>query len=160
MGYLRLETGIVLTLSTGHIRRETAKALENEAKCNNNEIPLVVYEKGEYGWFINVPDDFDYEEIELPSDLKRCIDLAKENSCDWLCLDRDGVILPTLLIYDWSEEKEFKLLLNICGGWAEEAFVVYAINEDDAYEKGMQAIYNVLKHLPVVVNYYVEVCDE
>lgn len=89
----RLEIHKMLVLSTAHITRETAEKLENDAYA------LSTYPREEYGWFIYIP--YDWDEYELPEDLKACIKLAKNNNCVWLCLDCDGLTTHNLPVYDW-----------------------------------------------------------
>lgn len=98
---MKYEISKMLTLSTAHISEETAVMLEREVKYGVNDIPLSIYNKAEFGWFIYVSEY--YKDIEdIPEDLMSCLDLAKENECDWLCLDCDGIIVPELPTYDWD----------------------------------------------------------
>lgn len=93
-----LEIAQMLTLSTAHIKEETADFLDNE------DYALVVYPKSEYGWFILADlDSLSEEELSLiPNDLMAVIQFAKENGCSWLCLDRDGSEIEQLPVYDWQ----------------------------------------------------------
>lgn len=105
-----MELTTMLTISTAHIRQETAQLLALESEKNDNiELP-VVYKKGDFGYFIHVDEDYLVEDdegvmipayAEVPDDLHACILLALENHCGWLCIDRDGseVDLPT---YEWE----------------------------------------------------------
>jgi hypothetical protein len=93
------EIAKMLTLSTAHISEETANKLNVKIIYGMNYIPLPIYNKDGYGWFIFVSED--YNELNLPDDLKKCLDLATENECEWLCLDCDGLIVPNLPTYDW-----------------------------------------------------------
>lgn len=85
----------VLTLSTCHIREETARALD---ECAYTE--LVIYKKERFGWWIYIPRYWQDIIKNVPDDLAACIELAADNCCEWLCLDRDGKVedLPS---YDW-----------------------------------------------------------
>lgn len=96
-----MEISRMLTLSTAHITEETAIGLTAAAKNMDSSIDLCVYEKGEYGFLIHIPD----EEYEAPSDLRDCIELADNNHCQWLCLDRDGDVTEKLHVYAWGQEK-------------------------------------------------------
>ena len=92
----------MITLSTAHISEETARKLERDIKHGTNYVPLPVFNKAEYGWFICISSYLEMlNEIELPEDLKACCLLATENDCEWLCLDCDGIIVPDLSIYEW-----------------------------------------------------------
>lgn len=57
-----------------------------------------VYPKGEYGWWIHIPQNMRRE--TLSKDLADCIDLAVNNDCRWLCLDRDAG-KTSLPAYEW-----------------------------------------------------------
>lgn len=87
----------IITLSTRHIRPETAKSLDYE--LNNDAMFIVVYAKEDFGWFIKVPEDFN--EIDVPYDLMQCLLFARDLGCSWLCLDRDGQELYYLPRYFW-----------------------------------------------------------
>lgn len=80
----------MLTLSTAHIRPETANLLETEPETNH--MCLSVYQKladGEScGWFIYLGRPGTARHI--PADLHACMRLARSNDCGILCLDRDG----------------------------------------------------------------------
>jgi hypothetical protein len=90
----------ILTLSTAHVTSETC----NEYLPFGN--PLTAYPKGEYGWFIfaGEPDAYHHErkvEGDVPADLMAALDLARQQGCDWLCLDRDGDETEELPTFDW-----------------------------------------------------------
>ena len=81
----------MLVLSTGHLTEET---------CN---LFLADYEgpawrKGDYGWFVYVPEDVD---DELPPDLTACLALAREKGAFWIMFDRDEAQVDELPAYDW-----------------------------------------------------------
>ena len=99
-----LEIDKMITISTGHISKHTALALEREVKycLNEIEIPLSIYIKAEFGWFIFIPDNSEFEEGRIPDDLTDCINFAKKHNCKWLCLDCDGLIMSELKTYDWN----------------------------------------------------------
>lgn len=90
------EIAKMLTISTGHVSRETAAKLEHGGACF-----LSIFAKGEYGWFIFVARDDD-SMGGAPPDLAACIAKARALGCDWLCLDRDGDELDGLPVYDWE----------------------------------------------------------
>lgn len=97
-----LEIDKMLTLSTAHITKETADLLEREVKYLLDKIPLAIYNKAEFGWFIHVPDEYYLEKELVPNDLLECVNIAIKYNCKWLCLDCDGLIIPELKIYDWD----------------------------------------------------------
>lgn len=88
----------MLTISTEHITPETAEKLNKEPDANN--MSLCVYEKAEFGWFIHIPEDMDDCE-QVPDDLRRCIEFADEQGCEWLCIDCDGETVDELPLHEW-----------------------------------------------------------
>lgn len=34
-------------------------------------------------------------------DLRACIEFAVESGCQWLCFDRDGLVMKELPMYEW-----------------------------------------------------------
>ena len=92
-----MEISKILTISTAHITEETARLLDLEPK--NNDMWLTVYNKSNFGWFMYVHKDLD--DRNIPDDLRKCLEFAKENDCDWLCLDCDADIVDGLDEYEW-----------------------------------------------------------
>lgn len=90
----KLEIDKMLTISSFHISGETSEFLDDESRAE-----LVVYGKATFGWFIVV--DHAATEENVPDDLKRVLDLAREKGCAWLCLDQDANILEELPEYNW-----------------------------------------------------------
>lgn len=96
-----LEIAKMLTLSTAHITPETAKRLDKFVERGERSDDLdgiVAYGKADYGWFIFVGDA---KTRGLPADLKYLVNVAYNNDCLWLCLDRDGDTVDDLISYDW-----------------------------------------------------------
>lgn len=85
-----MEKHNMLALSTGHLTQKTICNMEN----------FIAYEKGEYGWFVYVPEIMDT--YEMPKDLDNCIQFARNNGCDWIMFDRDVETIDSLQIYDWD----------------------------------------------------------
>ena len=54
--------------------------------------------KGDYGWFVYVPEDVDGE---LPSDLTACLALARQKGAFWMMFDRDEAQIDDVPAYDW-----------------------------------------------------------
>lgn len=81
----------MLTISTGHISKETAGLLDIA------EMEIAAYRKGDYGWFVTCWDLDD----TLPDDLRTCTEYAEKNGCDWLCFDCDGPVVDDLPVYHW-----------------------------------------------------------
>lgn len=93
----KLDIAKILTLSTAHIKPETATMLDNEP--NTDDLGLSVYNKAGYGWFIYIDSVIDDAFDHLPQDLTACIAFAKKQECEWLCLDADGEEIEELNIY-------------------------------------------------------------
>ena len=91
MRHIEIEN--ILTISTSHITEETAAVLEN--------MELVVYKKGNCGWFIYV-DSANAIMDTIPNDLKECLGFAKSLRCNILCLDSDGPIVENMGVYSWQ----------------------------------------------------------
>lgn len=81
-----------LVLSTGHITLETSVYLSNAPD-------LIVYAKGDVGWWVFVVDSQFYPDI--PEDLKLLLKYANHAGCDWLMLDRDGPVFEQFPAYEW-----------------------------------------------------------
>ena len=85
----KLDIAKILTLSTAMLDTEP----------NTDYLGLSVYNKAGYGWFIYIDSVIDDAFDHLPEDLKACIVFAKEQECEWLCLDTDGEEIEELTIY-------------------------------------------------------------
>ena len=98
---MKLDITRCLTIATSHITEETETNLRNDLWCCQMEIS--VYEKCEYGYWIwcNNIDLSGESFARLPKDLRACVKLAKENNCEWLCLDCDGCEVESLPTYMW-----------------------------------------------------------
>ena len=101
-----MEIAKMLTISTAHIRKETAEFIDKVCE-DNNLSNLGVYNKTakyigsieHYGWFIYC--NVDLPDLNVPKDLLKVMCFARDNNCDWLCLDRDGEIIDGLDEYEW-----------------------------------------------------------
>ena len=93
-----MEIARMWTLSTAHISRETDQWLTEQSKEPTEG--LCIYEKT-CGHFIHVPDDFDFEEMNLPKDIETIIAFAIGCDFDWICLDCDGDIETMFPTYKW-----------------------------------------------------------
>ena len=93
-----MEIARMWTLSTAHISRETDKWLIGQVKEPTEG--LCVYKKTG-GYFVYVPDDFDYEEMNLPEDIETIIAFAIGCGVHWICLDSDGPIENGFKTYEW-----------------------------------------------------------
>lgn len=101
----KIEISKMLTISTAHIRKSTRQSLYFAAANSiHNDLndDIIVYKKGEYGWFLyidNIKDVCDTID-NVPCDLLDCIKLTIDVGADILCLDADGEILSCLAKYD------------------------------------------------------------
>lgn len=88
-----MESHNMLALSTGHLTEETADELMTIDG-------IIAYEKGEFGFFVYVPDD-DEEFHDQPADIHECIEFAHNNGYDWIMFDRDVETINELPVYEW-----------------------------------------------------------
>ena len=93
-----MEISRMWTLSTAHITKETDRWLTEQSK--EPTVGLSVYEKTG-GHFVYVPNDLDYEEMNLPEDIETIIAFAIGCEINLICLDSDGPIEKMFLTYKW-----------------------------------------------------------
>lgn len=86
-----------LTLSTAHIPYADAKWLDVYETGDQQNI--IVYPKGDYGWFIYATGDFEPDQV--PQALRDCLNKATEMGCVGVVLDGDAGTLDGLPTYDW-----------------------------------------------------------
>ena len=97
-----------LDISTIHITFQDSKILQSHA-ASKDLGDLIVYEKGEYGWFIYVSlDRSDFKEwIEpmqaagLSDDFLNIVRFAHRHKCKWIEMDRDGAQYDKLPTHEW-----------------------------------------------------------
>ena len=87
----------ILTVSTGHISKKTRDFLTRVAH-SKTYFPIAVYEKGNCGFYLYVPDEID---DTVPVELKHLLQITKSLGCAILCLDNDGNILPNVEYFNW-----------------------------------------------------------
>lgn len=85
-----------LELSTAHITESTANLIKKEP--NKNNLTLSVFPLSVFGYLINVTPTFN---TAIPKDLNDCINLAKENNCEWIMFDSDIDPIDDLPKYEW-----------------------------------------------------------
>lgn len=88
-----------MEISTAHISPETNEYLM--AMIEDGDFMLHLFHTG-YGFLINVPYG-DKWYTDLPLDLKRCLEFARENDCKWLHLDCEGDVIDDLKEYIWDK---------------------------------------------------------
>ncbi len=95
-----MEKHTMIALSTAHIAEATVEFFK---KLKNAGI--VVYSKGDYGWFVYVPEYFEgfKDNGDFPDDLYLCMKYAHDNGCEWIMFDQDVDVneAPELPVYDW-----------------------------------------------------------
>lgn len=82
-----------LCLSTEHISPTTYNDLRDD-------IVDSVYVKGYDNWGITVCSE--YDDIDVPEDIKRVLDYAQKLGCRFVNLDADEDIIDDLPVYDWE----------------------------------------------------------
>lgn len=93
---MKHEIDSMLTVSTAHIKAETAKLLEDESIEG-----VTVYKKDIYGWFIYIDiNNSGISETNLV-DLNNIIHFALDQGCSIICIDRDGDTIDGLAVYEW-----------------------------------------------------------
>lgn len=115
------ETSMMLTLSTAHLREETARMMDSDSSEQLSvlsiypkiALPLQVIgesspeeiERESFGWWVYIlqdgtPEDADGRE-SLPEDLSACVRYAKDHGCSLICFDGDGDTVSSLPVYEW-----------------------------------------------------------
>ncbi|MGE7828498.1 hypothetical protein [Paenibacillus sp. NPDC093718] len=94
-----LEVLSMIAVSTAHVTRMAMEFLINQ----DVKMPLVIYEKNQYGYFIVVPESEELECMQgkLPESLFHVLHYASNKKIDWLMLDSDGLEIPGLKTYEW-----------------------------------------------------------
>ena len=101
-----MEISKMLTISTAHITEKVLEQMDNECIWDNPNFP-VIYSKFGYGYFVHIPDE-DIIELypDTPYVLYKVMQLAKDNGCEWLCIDTDGEVIDGLKTYEHNKEEE------------------------------------------------------
>lgn len=90
----------MMDVATGHITEEAAVYLTDLVRSTDHRDRLIVYEKGEYGWFVHVSDDLE-DNLTSFTCLNDILASAHHRNCDWVMLDTDGAEWPELPTYEW-----------------------------------------------------------
>ena len=88
-----------LALSTAHVSYAAAKWLD--VYLTGDQSSIIVYPKGEYGWFIYLLSEGAMADAPIPDSLKDCLTKAVEMGCIGVVLDADADTLDGLATYDW-----------------------------------------------------------
>lgn len=94
-----------LELSTGNVCKDTRDWLQDRVDTKDNGLqPVIIYEKGQYGYFVGVPDEIDPDAVEsgkLPADLYGLLTYAKALGCSRIELDMDAQGPAWLPTFEW-----------------------------------------------------------
>lgn len=95
-----LETHQILTVSTKHITLDENNELNIAARDSSGVMA------GSYGFLVFVPSKpppYDVTPVKGPPSegFKACLQLARDNGCDYLMLDSDGPVIEGIPEYDW-----------------------------------------------------------
>lgn len=99
------KTSKMLNLSLYHITRETSRWLTDQV-TRDGAWSIIAYAKSDYGFFLPILDDEELIDTgftieEIPLDLKRVIELARQQGCGWLMLDQDTPLIDGLPWHIW-----------------------------------------------------------
>ena len=99
------EIQTTMVVSTGHISMKDSNLLTRDAERRDGSHTCAV-DSFQYGFYIYIPEEDDsyslIQKSELYSDaFKNLIRIAREHSCQYLKLDRDGQTYPGLKTFDW-----------------------------------------------------------
>lgn len=98
----KLEMHKMLALSTTHVEQATANWLDYAVAGSWMETcGLVVYPKGEYGWFIPLSKDDKDRFEDVPEDLVKVIRFAERKGASWIMFDRDVPEIDELPAFEW-----------------------------------------------------------
>lgn len=92
----------IVTISTAHITEQTNAGLGALPYSHNgNPWCLTTFPKGDFGWWVRVPQPGEMPPPYVPEELGNAIEYARSLGCTWLCLDRDGDKTHALPEFDW-----------------------------------------------------------
>lgn len=104
----------MLTVSTGHVTKDTLALLEREAN-GYDDAGITAYGKSGYGYFVYLMEDDNPHQTtdrdgnptygrNVPADLVAMMQYARDMGCQVLCLDADGARVPYLPWYAGDED--------------------------------------------------------
>lgn len=96
------EIAKMLVLSTAHLSEETCTVYVSSIALGLEQGSIIAFEKGEYGYFVHVPEDpADSEKPDVPLELRSAIHVARTLGCQWVVFDCDGDTASDLPVFDW-----------------------------------------------------------
>lgn len=93
----KLETDLMLTLSTAHLSPETRQKLKDNPETD--ELCVTVYPKSGFGWYVYFNGLPKNTIDNLPEDILACVRVAQNAGCTVLCFDCDAEPVPYLSAY-------------------------------------------------------------
>ena len=99
-----LEIHKMLVLSTMHVSQSTAELLDIGCPSihNGHCADGIGYPKGDYGWFVYVPEEPE-QDSDIPADLLAVVvAFARAQACNWVMFDRDADKIDDLPVFDWG----------------------------------------------------------
>lgn len=104
---MKYEIHKTLVLSTAHVSVDTLRALGDSMNDQGTAKSLVAYSKGDYGWYVQVPEDVTDPDVHIGliahhKELMRLCLRAETLGCEWLCLDCDGPEVDGILTFEHS----------------------------------------------------------
>lgn len=97
-----IEIEQMLTLSTNNISEEDCKWLDVQAALTiRNEMDLIIYRKGDYGFFIPLSDSMLERAARFPNTLAMVIGYAIAKGCSWIMFDQDAEVNKDLPFFEW-----------------------------------------------------------
>lgn len=84
----------IIVMSTAHLKKETFEFL------NGGAYPISFVNDDGYGRIIRFTDS-DFEDVDMPEDLIRCMTYAERFGCDYIKFDCDALVYDDLQTYKW-----------------------------------------------------------
>jgi len=98
MSKQKLEIQNTLVISTAHIKFETSKRLETLDKSSYKGLSVV---SRDVGFVIFIYESEFKNNTEMSKDICNCVELALNNGCTILILDRDADTVDSLETFEW-----------------------------------------------------------
>ncbi|MCM3067121.1 hypothetical protein M3568_11890 [Priestia flexa] len=98
-----IEIEQMLVLSTHNITENDKDWLTHEAHLTitDNNMELIVYPKGQYGFFVPLHDGILENALSIPNTLAMIIGYAIGKGCSWIMFDRDVKVNTDLPSFEW-----------------------------------------------------------
>lgn len=99
-----------LAVSTGNVLESDCELLKEHSNQERLTTSVIAYEKGEYGYWIYVPQDDNEDMLQFIVSARKdgfsdpfivLMEHARKHECQWVMLDRDADVDPELQEYEW-----------------------------------------------------------